>query len=93
MRLPFGGSPCPSEFCLFSDIITESINDITACKYWNPEELASAYLHKTPAQIKLPSNIPFAKAKEMSVDMIKGRRLYSGFFYRRYNYSCSGQSL
>ena len=37
LRLTFGGSPCPSEFCLFSDMITDSINDMMACKDWNPE--------------------------------------------------------
>ena len=28
LRLPFGGSPFPSEFCLLSDILTDTINDL-----------------------------------------------------------------
>ena len=79
MRLTFGGSPCPPEFCLFSDVITDSINDLIACKYWNPAELSSGYVHKIPAPIKLPSNIMFAQAKEMSVGMIKGKDCKAGF--------------
>ena len=63
LRLTFGGSPCPPEFCLLSDTITDSINDLMACKYWKPAELASDYVHKIPAQIKLPSNIPFTQEK------------------------------
>ena len=60
-------------FFEFSDIITDSINDLVACRYWNPVELASDSVRKIPANIKLPSNIPFAQSKEMSVDMIKGK--------------------
>ena len=72
LSLPFVGSPCPSEFCLFSDMITYSIDDLMACKDWKQPELASDYVHKIPASIELPSNIPFAQAKEIIVDMIKG---------------------
>ena len=42
LRLPFGGLPCPPEFYLFSDMITDSINYLMACKDWKPEELESA---------------------------------------------------
>ena len=31
LRLTFGGSPCPPEFCLLSDMITDIINDLMAC--------------------------------------------------------------
>ena len=49
-----------------------------ACKYWKPAELASDYVHRIPAPIKLPRNITFAQAKEMSVDMIKEEYCKSG---------------
>ena len=35
LRLPFGGSSCPADFCLMSDIITDTINDLLACPDWN----------------------------------------------------------
>ena len=50
LRLPFVVSPCPIELCLFSDIITDSINDLMAWKNWNPAELASDYVHKIPSR-------------------------------------------
>ena len=31
LRLPFSGSTCPLEFCLFSDMIIDSINYLMAC--------------------------------------------------------------
>ena len=62
-RLPFGVSPCPPQFCLISDMITDSINDLIELKYWNPAELASDYVHKITAPIKLRSNILFPQAK------------------------------
>ena len=31
-RLPFGGSPCPNDFCLASDIIIDTINDLLECE-------------------------------------------------------------
>ena len=53
-------------------MITDSINELMAKKDWKPAELASDYVHKTPAPIKLRSNILFPQAKEMSVDTKKG---------------------
>ena len=45
------------QILFFSDIITDSINDLMARKDWKPEELASDYVHKILVLIKLPSNI------------------------------------
>ena len=69
LRLPFGGSPCPAEFCLLSDIITDVINDLMACKDWDPRSVHSDYVTKIPASKSLPTLIPFAPAKEMSVQL------------------------
>ena len=38
LRLPFGGSPCPPELCLISDVMTDIINDLLACVHWDPTE-------------------------------------------------------
>ena len=35
LRLPFGGAPCPNDFCLVSDIITDTINDLLEDHTWN----------------------------------------------------------
>ena len=32
LRMPFGGSPCPNHFCLISDIICDTINDLLNCE-------------------------------------------------------------
>ena len=69
LRLPFGGSPCPSEFCLLSDILTDTINDLMNCKEWDPSSMKSDYVQKVPLPKELPSHIPFAEAKEMSVTL------------------------
>ena len=69
LRLPFGGSPCPSEFCLLSDMITDAVNDLMNCKIWNPKTIHSDYVNKIPPAKSLPIDIPFEKAKEMSVDL------------------------
>ena len=69
LRLPFGGSPCPSEFCLLSDITTDTINDLMQCKDWDPCLIHSDYVTKIPAAKTLPADIPFAQARELSVDI------------------------
>ena len=72
LRLPFGGSPCPSEFCLVSDIITDVINDLMACEKWDPLTIKSEYVYKIPNPSKLPSDVPFATAKPTSVPNLEG---------------------
>ena len=72
LRLPFGGSPCPSEFCLLSDLLTDAINDLMACECWDPNELHSDYLEKIPSPTSLPSDIPFEQAKDLSVKIPEG---------------------
>ena len=67
LRLPFGGSPCPSEFCLVSDVITDIINDLLACEHWDPYWMYSSYVKHIPGPKSLPPHIPFAPALETSV--------------------------
>jgi hypothetical protein len=70
LRLPFGGSPCPSDFCLVSDIITDTINDLLASKNWDPKLIRSDYTKKIPAAIPSDPSIPFAKARSLSVPIV-----------------------
>ena len=58
LRLPFGGSPCPSEFCLVSDVITDIINDLLACDHWDPYWVHSAYVKYVPPPKPLPVDVP-----------------------------------
>ena len=69
LRLPFGGSPCPNEFCLVSDITTDCINDVLACPDWNPAKVQSTYTKKIPAAVMLDKSTPFAQAKDLSVTL------------------------
>ena len=72
LRLPFGGSICPSEFCLLSDMMTDAINDLLASKDWNPREVHSNYVVQIPPPQKLPDDIPFEKAQDLSVIIEEG---------------------
>ena len=72
LRLPFGGSPCPSEFCLLSDVITDTINDLLACDTWNPDEVHSKYIEMIPKPKPLPATVPFAQALETSIIINEG---------------------
>ena len=72
LRLPFGGSQCLSDFCLFSDVMTDGINDLMGCKAWDPFNTCSKYISKIPAPSRLPDNVPFKQAKEFSVKITEG---------------------
>lgn len=69
LRLPFGGSPCPPEFCLLTDIITDTVNDLLCCKSWNPIKISSDFTVKVPQATFLPDEIPFGQARSMSVSL------------------------
>ena len=80
LRLPFGGSPCPSKFCLLSDLLTDTINDLMNCEEWDPFIMKSEYVYKVPAPKMLPEQVPFAEAKEMSVTLEKDECCKSDVF-------------
>ena len=69
LRLPFGGAPCPSDFCVVSDIITDAINDLMDNPVWDPSEVHSPYLTQIPKAIALDNTIPFAPGRSLSVDL------------------------
>ena len=73
LRMPFGGAPCPSEFALAADLIADTINDLLDDKNWNHEEVYSDMIHEIPNPIPLPDNIPYAEAKNMSVNVPVGK--------------------
>ena len=69
LRMPFGGAPCPSEFALFSDMITDTINDLLKDKNWDNTTIFSDVIKDIPPPIPLPDNIPFSQAKPMRVEL------------------------
>ena len=69
LRMPFGEAPCPSEFALAADLIADTINDLLADKNWKHNEVYSDMIHEIPNPIPLPDDIPFAEAKDMSVNI------------------------
>ena len=68
-RLPFGGSLCPNEFCLISDLITDAVNDLLENDSWNSDEISSDYCNKIPSLKTLDEGIPFGMTRELSVDI------------------------
>ena len=69
IRLPFGGSPCPSEFCLLSDILADLITDLLSCEHWDHRTVHSKYLQKIPEAVNLDPTIPFAQARNLIVSL------------------------
>jgi hypothetical protein len=69
LRLPFGGAPCPSDFCVVSDVITDTINDLLNNSAWKPSEVHSPYVCNIPKAVPLSRDIPFAQGRSLSVDL------------------------
>ena len=80
LRLPFGGSPCPSVFCLISDVITDTINDLLISDDWDPAVVHSDYVTKVPQPIQLSPTVPFASAKPTSVPNLEGSNCSADVF-------------
>ena len=69
LRMPFGGSPCPNHFCLISDIICDTINDLLSCEEWDYKQVCSEWAKIIPQEKSLNGKISFAQAREMSVSL------------------------
>ena len=80
LRLPFGGSPCPSEFCLVSDIIADIINDLLAHDSWDPYWVHSSFVKHIPGPKALPEDVPYAPALDTSVPNMEGDRCSADVF-------------
>ena len=69
LRLTFGGSPCPNEFCIASELCSDLANDLLHCQEWDPKEISSPHAGKLQDPILLDRQIPFAQAKDLDVDI------------------------
>ncbi len=67
LRLPFGGSSCPPDFCLMSDIICDVTNDLLLCEDWDESRVFSNLSDFVPQDEIMADNIPFAKAEDLAV--------------------------
>ena len=64
LRLTFGGSFSPAEWCILIELLTDLANDITNNPFWKPGKTQAAQPDpsKIPPPITLAKNIPFAPA-------------------------------
>ena len=67
LRLPFGGSSCPPDFCLMSDIVCDVTNDLLLCKNWNESKVYSKLSNFVPPDEEMDEDIPFASAESLAV--------------------------
>ena len=72
LRQPFGGAPCPSEFALLADLVTDTINDLLEDNEWDSQKTYSPAALKIPPANPLPMIIPFHNARQLSVDLQVG---------------------
>jgi hypothetical protein len=69
LRLTFGGSPCPNEFCIASELCTDLANDLLHCPHWDPSKLTSPHAEKVSPPQYLNEAIPFTAVKDIDVDI------------------------
>ncbi len=69
LRLTFGGTPCPNEFCVISEMIADLANGILHCSEWNPVELHSPHIISLPLEKESTDTSPFLPGKELDVDI------------------------
>jgi hypothetical protein len=69
LRLTFGSTACPSEWCSMSETICDLTNAIMAEDEWNPNVLCSPNAHLLPKIEPLPADIPFGEALPLAVDI------------------------
>ena len=67
LRLTFGGTPCPSEFCTASELCADLANDILHDSSWDPFELQSPHAAFQPKY--QGENEPFVQALELDVEL------------------------
>lgn len=67
--LTFGGSPCPAEFCLYSELSADSASDLLHCPAWNPKELCSPHSTTLLEPVLESSSVPFSLVRSLDVVM------------------------
>ena len=67
LRLPFGAAAAPAEFCVMSEAICDTANDLLHDPTWDPTATPTAYDAILPPADILPMTTPFAKALPLDV--------------------------
>ena len=68
--LPFGGTSCPPYFCLMSDIIFDTINDLLLCDDWDETKVFSEFSNFVPSDEEMDHLIPFGSEKQITVTIL-----------------------
>ena len=69
LHLTFGGSPCPYEWGVISESICDLSMALLHSNEWDPNSLKSKLEHLVPQPKFLPDGEPFAKGKDLIVDI------------------------
>ena len=71
IRLTFGGSFSPAEWCILIELLTDLANDIANNPFWKPNRTQAAHPdpQSIPPSIKLTDNTPFTPALPVNVSL------------------------
>jgi hypothetical protein len=69
LQLTFGGTPCPFEWGIMSELIWDLVNELLRCKEWDPLTLHTLVQADIPTQEYFDNDIPFAMGRELIVDI------------------------
>jgi hypothetical protein len=69
LRLTFGSSPCPNEFCLYSELSADLANDLLHCPDRKPAELGSPHAASLPEPKLSAETIPFTQARPLDITL------------------------
>ena len=78
-RLPFGATCGPSRYSEVSEALFDAANDLIEDETWDPDTLRSPYHDKLQPPEKLPSDIAYAKAKTLSVEIPSREVVVDGY--------------
>ena len=67
LRLPFGAAAAPAEFCVLSEAICDTANDLLHDPTWDPSTTPTDYDAMPPPADILPPTVPFSIALPLDV--------------------------
>jgi hypothetical protein len=69
LRLTFGGSACPAEWCVVSEIITDLTNRILDHEHWDTYSIFPSLAPRIPMTNIYPPDIEYTTARPILVDL------------------------
>jgi hypothetical protein len=70
LRLTFGGSACPSEWCVVSELVTDLANRILDHEHWDTKTVFPSLASNVPPTTLYPTTTEYAKARPLAVELI-----------------------